>query len=81
MHTLLIKVPTKDKDYNKLSTHLSEVCHSHGDYLDNMTDEDCLDRDCPISGFHCPFPKYDNCHKIKPDDWFKIIIIDSKPWD
>lgn len=77
MHTVTIRIPTNEKNYDNICEYLTEECHAHGKWFENK-DEDNIA--CPINAFRCPF-NYESCLSVEPDDWFKILIIDSKPWD
>lgn len=77
MHTLTIQLPTYEKDYNNCCDYLAKQCHAHGEYIE---DRESIDTPCPINAFCCPF-NYESCLFVEPDDWFKVIIIDSKPWE
>ena len=77
MHTVIIKIPTNEKNYDSFCEYLTDECHAHGDYIE---DNASTDVPCPINAFRCPF-NYESCLQVEPDDWFKVIVIDSKPWD
>ena len=77
MHTVVIKIPTNEKNYNNFCEYLADECHAHGNYIE---DNASTDVPCPINAFRCPF-SYESCLQVEPDDWFKVIVIDSKPWD
>ena len=77
MHTLTIRIPTNERNYDSFCEFLTDECHIHGKNLEERN-PDALP--CPINAFRCPF-NYESCLQVEPDDWFKILIIDSKPWD
>ena len=77
MHTLTIRVPTNERDYDSFCEFLTDECHIHGKNLEKEN-PDALP--CPINAFCCPF-NYESCLSVEPDDWFKIVVIDSKPWN
>ena len=77
MHTLVIKIPTYTRDYDSTCEYLTNECHAHGQFLEHERDNDTP---CPVNAFRCPF-NYESCLSVEPDDWFKVIVIDSKPWD
>ena len=77
MHTLVIKIPTNTKNYDDACEYLTNECHSHGR---NLSYETASSIPCPVNAFRCPF-NYESCLNVEPDDWFKVIIIDPKPWD
>ena len=77
MHTVILKIPTSVKSYDNFCDYFSNECHSHAEYIN---DEANIDVPCPIHAFRCPF-NYESCLQVEPDDWFKVIIIDPKPWD
>ena len=78
MHTLVIKVPTNTKNYDNCCKYLTDECHAHGKCVEENQDKDVIP--CPVNAFRCPF-NYESCLSVEPDDWFKIIVLDSKPWD
>ena len=77
MHTVTIRVPTDTKNYDNICEYLTHECHVHGEYVE---DKESIDIPCPINAFRCPF-NYESCLFVEPDDWFKVIVIDPKPWD
>ena len=77
MHTVIIKIPTNERNYDNFCEFLADECHVHGKNLEEHN-PDALP--CPINAFRCPF-NYESCLEVEPNDWFKIIVIDPKPWD
>lgn len=77
MHTVTIRIPTYEKNYDNFCEYLTNECHAHGDYIEDNAN---IDVPCPVNAFRCPF-NYESCLSVEPDDWFKVIVIDSKPWD
>ncbi len=77
MHTVVIRIPTREKNYDNVCEYLKDECHAHGKYTDGQAIDNIP---CPINAFRCPF-NYESCLEVEPNDWFKIIVIDPKHWD